>query len=155
LPREKTLPRGGVQLVRDKGGTYADAAEVVGLSMKKVEALRRWFRNATAELRKATDEGTVPTDVSREVAEAPPKKQREFVEEAKKIGKAEPRKREAKKKLNAAARKATGKARPAKPKKSAPKFTPAKGVSLPSEKIQVTAPGRPHRGRDQVAPGAG
>jgi hypothetical protein len=24
-------------LVREKGGTYADAAEVVGLSMKKVE----------------------------------------------------------------------------------------------------------------------
>jgi len=140
--REDLLPSElarGVQLVRQKGGTYADAAEVVGLTMKKVEELHRWFQNATAELRKATDEGVVPVDVSQEVAEAPPEKQREFVEEAKKIEQAEPRKREAKKKLNDAARKVTGKEKRAKPKKSPPKFTPAEGVSVPHEKIQVTA----------------
>jgi hypothetical protein len=55
-------------------------------------------------LRKATDEGTVPMDVSNKVADAPPEKQREFVEEAKKIEQAAPRKREAKKKLNDAVR---------------------------------------------------
>ena len=33
----------------------------------------------------------------------------------------------------------TGKEKPAKPKKSPPKFTPAEGVSVPNEKIQVTA----------------
>jgi len=43
----------GIQLVRQKGGTYADAAEVVGLGLKKVEELHRWFQNATAELRRA------------------------------------------------------------------------------------------------------
>jgi len=140
--REDLLPSElarGVQLVRQKGGTYADAAEVVGLTMKKVEELHHWFQNATAELRKATDDGVVPVDVSQEVAEAPPDKQREFVEEAKKIEQAEPRKREAKKKLNDAARKVTGKDKRAKPKKSPPKFTPVEGVSVPNEKIQVTA----------------
>ncbi|MBM3333030.1 hypothetical protein FJY63_00045 [Candidatus Sumerlaeota bacterium] len=140
--REDLLPSElarGIQLVRQKGGTYADAAEVVGLGLKKVEELHRWFQNATAELRQATDEGAVPMDVSNDVAEAPPEKQREFVEEAKKIEKAEPRKREAKKKLNDVARRVTGREKPAKPKKSPPKFTPAAGVSVANEKVQVTA----------------
>ncbi|MCA9417348.1 MAG: hypothetical protein KC917_13795 [Candidatus Omnitrophica bacterium] len=46
----------GVQLIRNKGGTYEDAASVIGKSKKVVEELHEWFKNSTAELKKATDE---------------------------------------------------------------------------------------------------
>ena len=75
----------GVQLIRNKGGTYEDASSVIGKSRKAVEELHEWFKNSTAELKKATDEGLISMEKSKDLAECAPSEQRSVVEEVRQI----------------------------------------------------------------------
>jgi len=117
----------GVQLIRNKGGKYEDAASVIGKSKKAVEDLHEWFKNSTAELKKATDEGLISMERSRELAECAPSEQRSVIDQVREILASAPSKKEAKEEARLLIDKATG-----RPTKSSPvvAFTPAVNVTL-------------------------
>ncbi len=117
----------GVQLIRNKGGTYEDAASVIGKSKKIVEDLHEWFKNSTAELKKATDEGLISMDRSKDLAECAPSEQRGVVDLVREILANTPSKKEAKEEARTVIDKATG--RQTKPSPVVA-FTPSAQITL-------------------------
>ncbi|MCA9425729.1 MAG: hypothetical protein KC994_11675 [Candidatus Omnitrophica bacterium] len=99
----------GIQLIRNKGGTYEDAASVIGKSKKIIEDLHEWFKNSTAELKKATDEGLISMEKSKDLAECVPSEQRNVVDQVRDILASTPSKKEAKEAVKLVIDKATGK----------------------------------------------
>ncbi|MCA9443580.1 MAG: hypothetical protein KC964_22455, partial [Candidatus Omnitrophica bacterium] len=77
------------------------------------EEMHEWFKNSTAELKKATDEGLISLERSKELSECTPSEQRGVVEQVREILANAPSKKEAKDEARAIVDKATG--RPAKP----------------------------------------
>ena len=75
----------GVELIRKKGGTYENAADVIGKSKKNILDLHEWFKNSTAELKKATDEGLISMEKSKDLAECAPSEQRTVVDQVREI----------------------------------------------------------------------
>lgn len=117
----------GIQLIRNKGGTYEDAASVIGKSKKIVEDLHGWFKNSTAELKKATDEGLISMEKSKELAECAPSEQRGVIDQVRDILASAPSKKEAKEAVRLVVDKATGKQPRTSPIVG---FTPAATLTL-------------------------
>jgi len=131
----------GVQLIRQKGGTYEDASTVIGKSRKAVKDLHEWFRNSTAELKKATDEGIISLERSKELAECAPNDQRSVIEQVREILSAAPSKREATEQVRQVIDSATGKS--FKPNRLVA-FTPSAEITLSSE---IPTNGSPKNGK--------
>ncbi|MCG3144180.1 MAG: hypothetical protein HONDAALG_01573 [Gammaproteobacteria bacterium] len=134
----------GVQLIRQKGGSYEDAAAVIGKSKKAVSDLHEWFLNSTAELKKATDEGIISLERSRELSECTPSEQRNVVEQVREILTNAPAKREAGGQVRMVIDKVTG--RQTKPS-TIVGFTPASTVTFSDEEQAAPTNGTPKNGK--------
>lgn len=134
----------GVQLIRQKGGSYEDAASVIGKSKKAVSDLHEWFLNSTAELKKATDEGIISLERSRELSECTPSEQRNVVDQVREILETVPSKREAGEQVRMVIDKVTG--RQTKPSPIVG-FTPAASVTLSDEEPSSPLNAAPKNGK--------
>jgi ParB-like chromosome segregation protein Spo0J len=133
----------GVELIRKKGGTYENASDVIGKSKKNILELHEWFKNSTAELKKATDEGLISMEKSKDLAECAPSEQRTVVDQVRNIIAKTSSKKEANGQVRAAIDKATGK----RPKTSpVVAFTPAAQVNLSDAQPDAPSNGTPRNG---------
>ena len=133
----------GVELIRKKGGTYENAAEVIGKSKKNILDLHEWFKNSTAELKKATDEGLISMEKSKDLAECAPSEQRTVVDQVREIIANTPSKKEANGKVRTVIDRATGKQTKPSPVVA---FTPAAQVSLSDAPQETPSNGTPKNG---------
>lgn len=134
----------GVQLIRQKGGSYEDAAAVIGKSKKAVSDLHEWFLNSTAELKVATDEGIISLERSRELSECTPSEQRNVVEQVREILASAPSKRDAAEQVRVVIDKVTGRASKPSPIVG---FTPAATITLSDEDQTSPLNGTPKNGK--------
>jgi ParB-like chromosome segregation protein Spo0J len=128
----------GVLLIRQKGGTYEDAASVIGKSKKAVTDLHEWFLNSTAELKKATDEGIVSLERSKELSECSPSEQRTVVEQVRQIIATNPSRKEAGDQVRLVIDQTTGKTNKPAPVVG---FTPASTITVEDSPVNPTING--------------
>ncbi len=130
----------GIQLIRNKGGTYEDAASVIGKSRKIIEDLHEWFKNSTAELKKATDDGLISMEKSKELAECAPSEQRTVVDQVREILANAPSKKEAKDAVRLVIDRATGRQSQVSPVIG---FRPAPTLTLSDPSEDESGNGKP------------